>query len=237
MLRGPLRGVRCSLTPTQYREDYQLYEGKPCITDTADECRRCLGVRVNLVGKKVNPGIWADPPNFIHPVVTPATPFGARALHSGAQGGGCARAEHMHCADGPAREGAQGVDGPPLAATRPPVAPTTFPERASARTGTRHGATVPGQGQGTERLQAGARGFSTSSGGAEKRKGGGGAAPFDIPRVNVGLFGAMNAGKSTLINCITMQETSIVDSKPGTTAGMPTFPLAALLAAVLASWD
>ena len=28
------------LTPTAYRENYQLYEGKPCITDTADECRK-----------------------------------------------------------------------------------------------------------------------------------------------------------------------------------------------------
>jgi hypothetical protein len=24
----------------RYRENYQLYEGKPCITDTADECRK-----------------------------------------------------------------------------------------------------------------------------------------------------------------------------------------------------
>jgi len=34
-----------TLTPTptpplRYRENYQLYEGKPCITDTADECRK-----------------------------------------------------------------------------------------------------------------------------------------------------------------------------------------------------
>ena len=28
------------LTPTKYREHYTLYEGKPCITDTADECQK-----------------------------------------------------------------------------------------------------------------------------------------------------------------------------------------------------
>jgi hypothetical protein len=28
------------LTPTKYREHYTLYEGKPCISDTADECQK-----------------------------------------------------------------------------------------------------------------------------------------------------------------------------------------------------
>ena len=40
----------------------------------------------------------------------------------------------------------------------------------------------------------------------------------DVQRVNIGVFGVMNAGKSTLINRITRQETSIVDATPGTTA-------------------
>lgn len=40
----------------------------------------------------------------------------------------------------------------------------------------------------------------------------------DVPRVNVGIFGRMNAGKSTLVNTLTRQETSIVDATPGTTA-------------------
>nr|ANM86740.1 HydF [Stygiella incarcerata]ANM86879.1 HydF [Stygiella incarcerata] len=39
-----------------------------------------------------------------------------------------------------------------------------------------------------------------------------------IPRVNIGIFGEMNAGKSTFMNRITSQETSIVDAHPGTTA-------------------
>mmetsp|Transcript_40211 Transcript_40211/g.95546 ORF Transcript_40211/g.95546 Transcript_40211/m.95546 type:complete len:147 (+) Transcript_40211:148-588(+) len=40
----------------------------------------------------------------------------------------------------------------------------------------------------------------------------------DVMRTNVGIFGCMNAGKSTLINVLTDQETSIVDATPGTTA-------------------
>lgn len=34
------------LTPTKYRADYALYEGKPCITDTAAGCEACLTARV-----------------------------------------------------------------------------------------------------------------------------------------------------------------------------------------------
>lgn len=39
-----------------------------------------------------------------------------------------------------------------------------------------------------------------------------------INRYNIGIFGKVNVGKSTLMNLLTEQETSLVDSKPGTTA-------------------
>jgi len=39
-----------------------------------------------------------------------------------------------------------------------------------------------------------------------------------VNRVNIGIFGKMNAGKSSVMNLLTQQETSIVDSTPGTTA-------------------
>lgn len=42
-----------------------------------------------------------------------------------------------------------------------------------------------------------------------------------MPRVHrliIGIFGRINAGKSTLMNLLTQQETSIVDAAPGTTA-------------------
>jgi len=39
-----------------------------------------------------------------------------------------------------------------------------------------------------------------------------------IERDHIGIFGKMNAGKSTLMNLLTQQETSIVDPTPGTTA-------------------
>ena len=38
-----------------------------------------------------------------------------------------------------------------------------------------------------------------------------------IQRTNIGIFGKMNAGKSTLMNLLTQQATSIVEAKFGTT--------------------
>ncbi len=39
-----------------------------------------------------------------------------------------------------------------------------------------------------------------------------------LDRLVIGIFGRINAGKSTLMNLLTQQNTSIVDSQPGTTA-------------------
>jgi len=39
-----------------------------------------------------------------------------------------------------------------------------------------------------------------------------------VDRLHIGIFGRINAGKSTLMNVLTQQETSIVDPTPGTTA-------------------
>ena len=39
-----------------------------------------------------------------------------------------------------------------------------------------------------------------------------------VQRDNIGIFGKVNAGKSSLMNLLTQQATSIVDAKPGTTA-------------------
>jgi [FeFe] hydrogenase H-cluster maturation GTPase HydF len=40
----------------------------------------------------------------------------------------------------------------------------------------------------------------------------------DVPRIHISLVGFMNAGKSSVMNSITRQPTSIVDATPGTTA-------------------
>jgi biotin synthase len=64
------------LTPRQYREDYQLYEGKPCIDEGAEECRSCLKNRVQWAGKELTLHDWGDPQHFFsrggHNIASPS---------------------------------------------------------------------------------------------------------------------------------------------------------------------
>lgn len=150
------------LTPTKYREDYQLYEGKPCITDSAEECRRCLNARVSMVGKRLLPAARLDPPHHKDPISWPGDAAGTRHLRTRARGMRTSAVAVQSAVPAP-REG----DG-------------------------------DGEGGGGKAV--------------------GPVKGSDVPRVNVGVFGSMNAGKSTLMNLITRQETSIVDAKAGTTA-------------------
>ncbi|WIA39024.1 hypothetical protein OEZ86_005171 [Tetradesmus obliquus] len=156
------------LTPTKYREHYQLYEGKPCITDTAEECRKCLNARVSMIGKRLRQGAWGDPPNFLAPVAGVDVRALQQAQSAGVAGAGSA-ARSYHTS---ARTYSSAAAQPAAAAAA--AADAALP---------------PGPGKGS-----------------------------DVPRINIGVFGVMNAGKSTLMNAITRQETSIVDATPGTTA-------------------
>jgi biotin synthase len=49
-----------NITPGMYRNDYKLYENKPCVDDTADACTNCLDARVALTSNEVAYGEWGD---------------------------------------------------------------------------------------------------------------------------------------------------------------------------------
>jgi len=53
-----------NLTPVKYRENYQLYEDKPCIDEEADECRNCLEIRIKMAGDVIGYGEWGDSKHF-----------------------------------------------------------------------------------------------------------------------------------------------------------------------------
>ncbi len=55
-----------NLTPTKYREDYLLYEDKPCTDEDADECKRCLEARIHMAGGQIGYGEWGDSKHFTH---------------------------------------------------------------------------------------------------------------------------------------------------------------------------
>lgn len=122
--------------------------GKPCITDTADECQKCLNARLSMVDKRLKPGVWGDPPSF-RQAVQPVS---------------------MAAAAGPPRDGG-GMTGA-------------------------HSLTTAG-------VQAGRALHTAAYAAAAADLSVGPAAGSDVPRTNIGIFGCMNAGKSSLLNRLT----------------------------------
>ena len=54
-----------NLTPCEYREEYQLYENKPCLDEDAELCRNCLEARIELAGAEIGYGEWGDSKHFL----------------------------------------------------------------------------------------------------------------------------------------------------------------------------
>lgn len=64
--KGLLAGANVmmpNVTDTQYRENYQLYENKPCLEENSTKCRNCLNWRVLAIGEKINWGQRGDSPH------------------------------------------------------------------------------------------------------------------------------------------------------------------------------
>lgn len=53
-----------NVTPGMYRNNYKLYENKPCTDEEAADCTNCLDVRVSLVGDEIAWGERGDPKHF-----------------------------------------------------------------------------------------------------------------------------------------------------------------------------
>lgn len=53
-----------NITPGIYRNDYKLYENKPCTDENADDCTRCIEVRVKLADNEVGYNQWGDSLHF-----------------------------------------------------------------------------------------------------------------------------------------------------------------------------
>ncbi|HKL38760.1 MAG TPA: [FeFe] hydrogenase H-cluster radical SAM maturase HydE [Bacteroidales bacterium] len=53
-----------NVTPGMYRNNYKLYENKPCTDEEAADCTNCLDVRISLVGDEIAFGERGDPKHF-----------------------------------------------------------------------------------------------------------------------------------------------------------------------------
>ncbi|MDP4185500.1 MAG: [FeFe] hydrogenase H-cluster radical SAM maturase HydE [Bacteroidota bacterium] len=53
-----------NLTPCEYREEYKLYENKPCLDEDAEACKSCLEARISMSGDEIGYGEWGDSRHF-----------------------------------------------------------------------------------------------------------------------------------------------------------------------------
>jgi biotin synthase len=53
-----------NITPGAYRNDYKLYENKPCIDEEASDCKNCLEARIHMSGNKIGYNEWGDSLHF-----------------------------------------------------------------------------------------------------------------------------------------------------------------------------
>jgi biotin synthase len=53
-----------NITPGQYRDDYNLYENKPCTDENADDCKQCLEARIAISESTIGYGEWGDSLRF-----------------------------------------------------------------------------------------------------------------------------------------------------------------------------
>jgi biotin synthase len=53
-----------NITPGTYRNDYSLYDNKPCTDENPEDCRTCLEARIALTGNNIAFGEWGDSAHF-----------------------------------------------------------------------------------------------------------------------------------------------------------------------------
>ncbi|MFA7676701.1 MAG: [FeFe] hydrogenase H-cluster radical SAM maturase HydE, partial [Candidatus Omnitrophota bacterium] len=63
-LRAGANIIMPNITPSKYRDNYQLYEGKPCVSEDALACDGCLRNRILSIGEEIGYGQWGDSPHF-----------------------------------------------------------------------------------------------------------------------------------------------------------------------------
>ncbi len=54
-----------AITPRKYRENYLLYQGKPCIDEDATKCKSCLAKRIMAIGRSIGWKEYGDSPHAL----------------------------------------------------------------------------------------------------------------------------------------------------------------------------
>ncbi len=52
--------VMPNITPGKYRDNYKLYDNKPCTDENAEDCTNCLTARIGMTGNDIGFNEWGD---------------------------------------------------------------------------------------------------------------------------------------------------------------------------------
>lgn len=63
-LRFGANVIMPQVTPPRVRSMYTLYDGKPCLDDSAEQCAVCLENRIASVGRRILKNAWGDSAHF-----------------------------------------------------------------------------------------------------------------------------------------------------------------------------
>lgn len=54
-----------NITPSKYRDNYKLYDNKPCIDDSPEDCMNCTDIRMAMVDNIIAYGEWGDSKHYL----------------------------------------------------------------------------------------------------------------------------------------------------------------------------
>jgi biotin synthase len=57
--------VMPNITDTKYRANYKLYNNKPCMDEQGEQCKECMGCRVQSIGEEVGFNEHGDSPHYL----------------------------------------------------------------------------------------------------------------------------------------------------------------------------
>ncbi|TRX21726.1 [FeFe] hydrogenase H-cluster radical SAM maturase HydE [Flavobacterium franklandianum] len=53
-----------NITPGNFRNNYKLYQDKPCTDENANDCNTCIDARMSMIGSKIGYNEWGDSKHF-----------------------------------------------------------------------------------------------------------------------------------------------------------------------------
>lgn len=75
-----------NVTDNVFRRNYRLYEDKPCLEDTSDQCLGCIERRVASIGERIGWGAPGTSPHYLRRTEAPAPPKGPAEGAAGRRG-------------------------------------------------------------------------------------------------------------------------------------------------------